>query len=282
MTALAIELRSGREKTSFTLDEMATLVFSSKASVSRWLNGLAVPTRAQAQKWAEVCGTDEATILALWDSVESVPAPGSGKSDHDAVVPKQRDDGETSPGTEHDETTTELEAIAAPSNVRSRLRHPRRTTVALTTVVIAAAIGVAGVGIRAMTTCHASPAVVLYVPSVSGRSMGITARAQCSFVDDRSYLLIEEVPDVDPQNPHPVYFVKVHLPDLGREATTSHQLLLEEPVGTRARFYVVSVDAGGARAIEQNKVRDEGLLQLPHGTRHESDAIWHTKGWENP
>ncbi|WP_112238893.1 hypothetical protein [Kribbella monticola] len=122
--------------------------------------------------------------------------------------------------------------------------------------------------------------VALHVPVKSGRNMGITAKADCGFAGKRTYILIEELPEVDPKNPHPVYFAKVQLPRLKTDETTSHQLLLEEPVGTKAKFYVISVDAGGAQAMEQNKVADEGLLQLPSGTRQESDTIWHVKEWE--
>jgi transcriptional regulator with XRE-family HTH domain len=66
--ALVAELRTGREKAKLSLHELGQQVFSSKASVSRWLNGQSIPTRDQAKRWAEVCGTEVAVMVALWDA----------------------------------------------------------------------------------------------------------------------------------------------------------------------------------------------------------------------
>ena len=111
--------------------------------------------------------------------------------------------------------------------------------------------------------------------------MGMTMHVNCATSSDRTYLLIEEVPHVDPGNPHSVYFVKAYLSRPERDSTESHQLLLEEPVGTKAKFYVISVDESGSHAIEQNRVVDEGIIELPRGTQLESDVIWHVKKWQD-
>ncbi len=77
--ALAAELRRGRANVHLNLAEFARRTFSSPASVSRWLNGHAVPTQEQAVKWAQVCGTDEDTMVWLWKAAAA--APPAGKED---------------------------------------------------------------------------------------------------------------------------------------------------------------------------------------------------------
>jgi hypothetical protein len=48
----------------------------------------------------------------------------------------------------------------------------------------------------------------------------------------------------------------------------------------RAKFYVISVNAAGERQMEQNRIVDNGLLNLPDGTRQESAVSWHVKSWQ--
>lgn len=72
--AFAEELRRGRAKVSLSLDVLGQRTLSSKASVSRWLNGRALPSKDQAVAWARACGTDETTIIRLWEAAAAVPA----------------------------------------------------------------------------------------------------------------------------------------------------------------------------------------------------------------
>jgi transcriptional regulator with XRE-family HTH domain len=64
--ALAGELRIGREKAHLTLRDLAEKVYASRASISRWLSGRALPTGKQARMWADLCGTDPQTMEERW------------------------------------------------------------------------------------------------------------------------------------------------------------------------------------------------------------------------
>ncbi|WP_430789192.1 helix-turn-helix domain-containing protein [Actinoplanes sp. G11-F43] len=251
VSALAEEMRLGREIVDLSLSGLARQVLSSKASVSRWLSGAAVPTREQACRWAQVCGTSAARMGELWDAVEVLQDPSVQHAQR-GVQPRS-------------------------AGMLRWFREHRwwvSGAVALLAVVVSGAVYTYRIG-----RCP-SHRVALQVPSISGRSMGVAMRPACALAEDRTYLLIEEVPDVDPGNPHSVYFAKAYLIRPERGVTSSHQLLLEEPVGTRAAFYVISVDDSGRHALEQNKVVDEGVLELPRGTRVESEVIWHVKKWQ--
>lgn len=80
--ALIEEMRDGRSKAGLALQNLAHEMYSSKASVSRWLNGQALPTRDQAARWAQVCGTDVEMLLALWDAnAGQAPPPSAPKAD---------------------------------------------------------------------------------------------------------------------------------------------------------------------------------------------------------
>ena len=250
VAALAEELRRGRDATDLSLAALASHVFSSKASVSRWLAGAATPTREQACRWAEVCGTGVPRMGELWDALESPAKPSDESSGVDA------------------------NAGFPVAGSWWRVSMFRILVAAGALIGVGAALH-ASVNVR----CPAHR-VELQVPSISGRAMGVTMQVVCAPTADRTYLLIEEVPDVDPDNRHSVYFVKAYLTRPERGRSTSDQLLLEEPVGTKAMFYVISVDDSGLHAIEQNRVVDEGVLQLPRGFRLESDIIWHVKKWQ--
>ena len=76
------------------------------------------------------------------------------------------------------------------------------------------------------------------------------------------------------------YFVKASIPRLKIGQTSSRDFELKEPVGTRAQFWVASVDNGGLQALNQNQVVDNGHLYLPSGTIQESSISWHRKGWQ--
>jgi transcriptional regulator with XRE-family HTH domain len=75
VVAFVEELRFGHAKAGLSLGELAGLMYSSKASVSRWLSGRAVPTEDQARLWTRVCGTDEATMLTLWRATATTHPP---------------------------------------------------------------------------------------------------------------------------------------------------------------------------------------------------------------
>jgi hypothetical protein len=144
-------------------------------------------------------------------------------------------------------------------------------------VVTLAAFGIAH--LRSPQPCRAAYPVDLQIPAQTGGSFGVTMKANCTLDPDRTYLLVEEIPNVDPKNPHPVYFVKAELSPMKSGGNTSAQLLIKEPVGTRAEFFVISVDPAGNRALGQNRVVDDGALQLPEGHRQESAVMWHERGW---
>jgi hypothetical protein len=67
----------------------------------------------------------------------------------------------------------------------------------------------------------------------------------CAVPAGLAYLVIEKIPNVDPDNPHPVYFVKATIPHLEVGQTSSKDFVLKEPIGTKAEFWVISVDNGG-------------------------------------
>jgi hypothetical protein len=103
--------------------------------------------------------------------------------------------------------------------------------------------------------------------------------AVCAVPAALAYLVIEKVPNVDPDNPHPVYFVKATIPHLEVGQTSSKDFVLKEPIGTKAEFWVISVDNGGCEPSAKIRVVDNGMLSLPSGTIQES-LYWHTKSWK--
>jgi hypothetical protein len=148
------------------------------------------------------------------------------------------------------------------------------------TVSCGGSAGPTSAGPTSAVQCHASYPLVLQIPPETGAHVGVTVEALCAVPAGRTYLVIEKLPDVDPANPHPVYFVKATIPYLRIGQTSSKDFVLNEPIGTRAEFWVISVDNGGWRALNQNKVVDNGVLYLPSGTIRESVITWHTKGWQ--
>ena len=133
---------------------------------------------------------------------------------------------------------------------------------------------------HATVRCSASYPLALQIPPKTGAHVGVTVEAVCAVPVGLTYLVIETIPNVDPDNPHPAYFVKATIPHLKIGQTTSKNFLLKEPIGTKAEFWVISVDNGGLRALSQNQVVDNGILFLPSGTIQESPVYWHTKGWQ--
>jgi hypothetical protein len=133
---------------------------------------------------------------------------------------------------------------------------------------------------HATVRCHASYPLVLQIPPKTGAHVGVTVEAVCAVPVGVTYLVIEKIPNVDPGNPHPVYFVKATIPHLEVGQTSSKDFVLKESIGTKAEFWVISVDNGGLRALSQNQVVDNGILFLPSGTIQESPLYWHTKAWQ--
>jgi hypothetical protein len=81
--ALAQEMRTGRDRSKASLQELAAKTFSSKATVSRWLNGRGVPTPEQGELWAAFCDTDPEVLRRLIaDAAKGGPAdPAVGQED---------------------------------------------------------------------------------------------------------------------------------------------------------------------------------------------------------
>ncbi|GAA0984056.1 hypothetical protein GCM10009555_057060 [Acrocarpospora macrocephala] len=248
--ALVTELRRGRDLANLSLQELAKEMFSSKATVSRWLNARALPDQKQALRWAQLCGTDDSVMLDLWEraSTESATLP--------AIEPEK------------------------PEKSRRNLRVRLVAGVLAGMVALIAAVIVIWIQSPDRPPCAVDYPISLYVPPQSGEVMDVTVEVKCGLPPDRRYFIVEEVPNVDVRNPHPAYYVKAVIAKTRIGESTVIRMLLKEPVGIRAKFYVISVDASGERELEQNRIVDNGLLDLPGGTRQESAVSWHVKAWQ--
>lgn len=101
LRALVVELRAGYEKANLNFAELAGPAHSSRASVSRWLNGQALPGCDQALAWADACGTDRDLMVDLWRAAETEwqnpdppgrpePAPADGEGQIPEVPERRR------------------------------------------------------------------------------------------------------------------------------------------------------------------------------------------------
>jgi transcriptional regulator with XRE-family HTH domain len=269
--ALARELRRGRENADLSLSELAHRTYSSKATVSRWLNGQSLPDERQAACWARACGTDPALMIRLRAAagatrgpVSSLPAPEGSPAavaapDPAPIRPAAGSGRRFRPGTVP-RWGAAIGAVAA-------------------AVVLAAIIAVALVRRPHSAACAAAYPVHLEIPAETGPHVEVSVEAACTLAADRAYRVVEEVLDVDPGNPHPAYYVKADVPYLRAGQVSTAQFTLGEPVGTRADFFVISVDNGGLRALGQNQVADNGLLFLPPATRRVSRLEPHRRIW---
>lgn len=246
--ALAAELRRGRDQEQLSLKELAGRVYSSQASVSRWLAGQSLPTEKQARAWAQVCGTNEAVMLQLLATATAEP-----KQDENPVPYRRR---------------------------RLFSRASQIITIAAAAIVGLVVITWSVVSQHHAARCHAPYPLVLQIPPETGAHVGVTVEAVCAVPAGRTYLVIEKLPNVDPTNPHPVYFVKATISYLHIGQTSSKDFVLNEPIGTKAGFWVIGVNEGGLKALKQNQVVDSGILFLPSGTIQESLISQHTKGWQ--
>jgi DNA-binding XRE family transcriptional regulator len=272
--ALAAELRRGRDSAQLSQEELAQRVYSSKASVSRWLAGRALPSEKQAIDWARMCGTDEHVMLQLL-------AAATAESGRPNGPPGDLPAGSAGGGA------VATPAQPGPADRQPASRSRRHLSRGAVTVIGVVAVLAIALGIiwpimaqRHIVQCHEPFPLSLQIPPETGAHVGVTVEAVCAVPAGRTYLVIEKIPDVDPTNPHPVYFVKASIPRLKIGQTSSRDFELKEPVGTSAQFWVVSVDNGGLQALNQNQVVDNGHLFLPSGTIQESSVSWHRKGWQ--
>jgi transcriptional regulator with XRE-family HTH domain len=281
--AFAVEMRLGRDRSGLSLAALARHTYSSKASVSRWLNGRGLPSQEQANRWAELCGTDRDTMNRLWTA-----AAESGHEDPQSPRPASEDPADHPGrriGSNQSVAAGEVMAptsAAPPAATHLGLRRKGFLMGAIAGVIVILGAGALIVRLHEAATCHAAYPVVLHIPAETGTSVGITAEAVCNLDPHRTYLVVEKIPDVDPKNPHPAWYIKAQLPHLDANQANSQNFDIKEPVGIRAEFYVISVDNGGLQALGQNQVVDNGILQLPSGTRQESTISWHLKGWQLP
>jgi transcriptional regulator with XRE-family HTH domain len=281
--ALAVELRLGRDSSNLSLAALARHTYSSKATVSRWLNGRGLPSQEQAKRWAELCGTDRDVMNRLWTAaaepkhdVHRLHRPASeGPDGHSGqrIGPNKS----AAAGEVMEPTSGEPSEAARPG-----LRRKGSLIAAIAGVIVVLGAGALILHLHEGQTCHFAYPVILHIPAETGTSVGITAEAACNLDPNRTYLVVEKIPDVDPANPHPAWYIKAQLPHLAANQTNSQDFDIKEPVGTEAEFYVISVDNGGLQALGQNQVVDNGILQLPSGTRQESIISWHVKGWQLP
>jgi transcriptional regulator with XRE-family HTH domain len=268
--ALAKELRRGRENVDLSLSELANRTYSSKASVSRWLNGQSLPDERQAECWAQACGTDPALMIRLRAAATATPDPVSS-----LPSPEPPSEAAAAPGP------VLFRAALGPGRASRPGVLPRRAAVfgIATAVALAAIIAVFLVHRPHRAACPAVYPVHLEIPPETGPRVEVSFEAVCTLAAGRTYRVIEEVLDVDPSNPHHAYYVKADVPQLRAGQVSTAQFTLGEPVGTRADFFVVSVDNGGLRALGQNQVADHGLLFLPPATRRESRSEPHRRIW---
>jgi transcriptional regulator with XRE-family HTH domain len=169
-------MRKGREKAKLSLNDLARELFSSKATVSRWLNAQSLPDEKQVIRWAELCGTDVPTMINLRQQAELDPPASSA----DETIPPDP------------------------------MKRDRRIVIFLVILLLC----LAGVSLTAWMKRSTTPScpldypISLYVPPQTGEIMDVTAEVKCGLASDRKYLIVEEVPNVDPRNPHPAYYVK--------------------------------------------------------------------------
>lgn len=272
-SALAQELRRGRDIANVSLSALAKATFSSKASISRWLSGTALPSRDQAKQWAEHCGTDPAEMLRLWDI-----AAATDVTESSAVTVSG--DSNSAVDSSNAPAATDDSVDKPPARHRPWRRRRWITLGAVVVVTLAGAAVATTLLVTARSACSAAFPLELQMPGTTGSTFGVTIKADCDGAPERSYYLVEELPDVDPSNPHPAFYLKGEFTALAAGNSTSMQLLIKEPVDTQAMFFIISVDSAGKRALGQNHVEDDGLLELPAGHRQESAMLWHRKGWE--
>jgi hypothetical protein len=126
--------------------------------------------------------------------------------------------------------------------------------------------------------CRSTYPAMLDIPHETGSVVHASVLAACNFSDSRMYLVIEKVFDVSSNtNPHSVDFVKAPVSQLSAGQEDHVSFILREPVGTKATFFVVSVNHSELEALRKHQVVDHGILHLPSGARVESATEEHVK-----
>ncbi|MEV0460989.1 helix-turn-helix domain-containing protein [Catellatospora methionotrophica] len=254
--ALAHEMRLGRDKAGASLQQLATAVFSSKASISRWLNGQAMPSLDQAIRWAEACDTNVRTMRGLWeaanDPANRTPRNGQGTEPAEAPDP----------------------APHAPNTARRRTIALAAATLAL---VVAAAAGwwalhraedTAGAPDAASIVpawCSGHDLATVSVPEATATTDTVKVHIAClPPADDELILIVELLEQGQPA--HSLYFAKEYLarPEPG-DYSFEHNLTMSL-VRSRRLLYVVNVPAASARDW-RDTVKRNGQLELPAGAR---------------
>jgi hypothetical protein len=128
------------------------------------------------------------------------------------------------------------------------------------------------------TPCRSTYPAVLDIPHETGSVVHASVLATCNFSDSRMYLVIEKVFNVSSNtNPHSVDFVKASVSQLTAGQKDHVSFILKEPVGTKATFFVISVNHSELEALRKHQVADHGILHLPPGARMESTTEKHVK-----
>lgn len=131
--ALVAELRHGRGNANLSTAELAQRTLSSRASVSRWLNGRALPGKDQAIAWAQACGTDETAMIQLLDAA-ALAAANDGRACSAATASQELKAGEPDSPAGLRRKPTRLLPSASGYRLRSR------SAVAILTVCVLAAV----------------------------------------------------------------------------------------------------------------------------------------------
>lgn len=243
---LVQQLRQGRERAGVSHAELATQVYSSKASISRWLSGAARPTRDQALRWAVFCGTDERAMAASWDLAEA-EVLGSEAADPAVIDPKG------------DATTSRWR----PARWLIVIAGLALIALIVATVMLSRSSGEADVSSDA---CDAVPPVSVSVPAQTRTTSVLTVHIRCPAPRGYGYILIVEVLDVGADH-HPLYYPKEYLPPAspGEEFSFIHDAT-KSSVGVRRLIYVVKVTSATLRDW-QNRIGHNIQPDPPDGAQ---------------
>src|ERR1700676_910026 len=179
--ALAVEMRLGRDRFNLSLAALARHTYSSKASVSRWLNGRGLPSQEQASRWAQLCGTDRDIMNRLWTATAEPK-----HEDHQTHQPASEDPADhpgQRTGPNKSRAAGEVMAPASgepPAAARPGLRRKGSLIAAIAGVIVTLGAGALILHLHEGAACHAAYPVVLHIPAETGTSVGITVEAVCN------------------------------------------------------------------------------------------------------
>ncbi|WP_433220966.1 helix-turn-helix domain-containing protein [Dactylosporangium sp. CS-047395] len=252
--SLVQELRLGRDKADASLHQLANAVYSSKASVSRWLNGHARPSLDQAERWAEYCGTSVATMRQLWLAAQTVPTAQPAATPETPAPPPDPPEVPTPPAGR---------------------RWLRVVGVAALVLVIAVVAGVImsdrrserepEAANRQPAWCGGRDLASVDVPPTTVTTSTVTVHIACAPPgDDQLILMVELLEQGEP--PHPEFFAKEYLDRPAPGDYTFVHNLTASVVRSRRLLYVVDVPAAVATdwktSVQHNK-----QLALPPDAR---------------